>query len=385
MSRAETSDPRFVSSQRAVEAFMNILRYLAIVLTVALFAGFVPPVVLFSLAKPFGASATLSQLADLQAKDPAAIILPFDLRYNGDFKLSRIEREHPDVLCISTSRAGALEASMFKPYHFYNMSFTAWTTDQMADMFERATRELHPRVVIISIDYFLFTNDWERGYSGTRTMIYDQPWRYLKSSVADFARTVVKHQQVFEDYLKSPSAFTGTQAILSQEGFRSDGSYVYSSGHIDDARLHYQTAASLVNSMPGAPGMAERQKAPIAQIAELARQRGIKLIGIQLPFIRAGIDYLDQDESYRRYSGVWREFESDQTRDWLKSLGITFFDLARSTIDDDNRNFVDAYHTSKLGALRVTQQLLTFPEFRADFPDIDSAELARQIDQLGAQ
>jgi hypothetical protein len=368
-----------------MKPLMNVLRYLAIVLIATLFAGFGPPIALFNLAKPFGASATLSQLADMQEKNPERIFLPFDLRYNGDFKLNRIERERPEVLCISTSRAGTLEAAMFKPYHFYNMSFTAWTTDQLADMFERATRDVHPRVVIISLDYFLFTNDWERGYSGTRTMIYDQPWRYFKSSIADFARTAMKNQQVFKDYLKSPSAFTGTQAILSQEGFRGDGSYVYSSGHINDARLHYQTAASLVNSMPGAPSMSERQKAPIVRIADLARQRGIKLIGIQLPFIRSGVDYIDQDQSYRWQSGVWREFESDQTRDWLKGLGITFFDLARSTIDDDKRNFVDAYHTSRLGALRVTQQLLTFPEFRADFPDIDPAELARQIEQSDAQ
>jgi hypothetical protein len=362
---------------------MNIMRrYSAIILTAALLTGYISPVVLFNLARPFGASATLSQLADLQVKDPAAIILPFDLRYNGDFKLHRIQLQRADVLCISSSRAGALEASMFKPYNFYNMSFTAWTTDQLADIFERATRDVRPRVVIMSIDYFLFTNDWERGYSGTRTMIYNHPWQYLKSSVLDFAHTAAGHLQVFRDYLRSPSAFTGTQAILSQEGFRSDGSYVYSQGHIDDARLHYQTAASLVNSMPGAPSMSERQKTAIVRIAEMARQRDIKLIGIQLPFIKSGVDYLDQDESYQRSAGVWREFESDQTGAWLKGLGIIFFDLARSTIDDDSQNFVDAYHTSKLGALRVTQQLLTFSEFRAVFPKIDPTTTDRQIEEL---
>jgi len=360
-------------------------RYLAIVLTTAFFAGYIPPIGLFYAAKPFMASATLSQLATRQANNPNLVILPFDLRYNGALKLDRIKQERPDVLCISTSRAGTLNASMFKPYHFYNMSFTAWTTEQLADIFDRATSSATPRVVIISIDYFLFTDQWEKGYTGTRTMIYDQPWRYLRSSILDFARTAAKHSQVFRDYLKAPSSFIGTQAILSQEGFRGDGSYVYSRGHIDDARLHSQTANALVNSMPGAPSMSERQKGPIIRIAELAKQRGIKLIGLQLPFIRPGVDYLDHDESYRHYSGIWREFESDQTRDWLQSLGITFFDLGRSAIGGDGRNFVDAYHTSDLGAYRVVQELLTFPEFRAIFPAIDSTETERKIQELETQ
>src|SRR5215475_11326215 len=133
-------------------------RYLTIVLITAFFAGYVPLIGLFYAAQPFAASATIFQLAALQANNPNLIVLPFDLRYNGAFKLDRIEKERPDVLCISTSRAGTLNASMFKPYSFYNASFTAWTTEQLADIFDRATSSTAPRVVIISIDYFLFTD-----------------------------------------------------------------------------------------------------------------------------------------------------------------------------------------------------------------------------------
>jgi hypothetical protein len=342
-------------------------------------------VTLWRIAEPFGASATLADLADLQMKKPDTIILPFDLRYNGAFKLKRAEQEQPEVIVISSSRAGTLRASMFKPYRFYNLSFTAWTTEQILDIFERATRNVHPRTAIISLDYFLFTESWERSYSGTRTMIFDQPLRFMRSNLANFIKTAAQHRPLFDEYLKAPSRFVGTQSILSQEGFRSDGSYVYSPGHIDDARLHNQTANSLVNAMPGAPNMSDRQKAPLVRLSEMARQRGVKLVAVQLPFVRAGVDYLDHEASYRHYSGVWRDFESESARNWLNSLGISFFDFGRSTIDDDSANFIDAYHPSELGSLRVMQALLAFPEFRASFPDIDPADIQQQIDKTDAR
>jgi hypothetical protein len=93
------------------------------------------------------------------------------------------------------------------------------------------------------------------------------------------------------------------------------------------------------------------------------------------------VDYLDHETSYRHYSGVWRDFESESARNWLSGLGISFFDFGRSTIDDDSANFIDAYHPSELGSLRVMQALLAFPEFRADFPEIEPAEIQREIDR----
>src|SRR6202012_1659324 len=81
-------------------------RYLAIVLTTAFVVGYIFPIGLFYAARPFGAAATIAQLAERQAKTPDLVFLPFDLRYNGAFKLDRIAEAHPDILCISSSRAG---------------------------------------------------------------------------------------------------------------------------------------------------------------------------------------------------------------------------------------------------------------------------------------
>jgi hypothetical protein len=356
-----------------------IRRYIVIVL--AIFLAVTPPVVivLFRLAQPFGATATLDQLARIQSEQPEKIFLPFDLRYNGAFKLPRVEQERPEIIWFSSSRAGAARASMFEPYRFYNMSFTAWTADQLLDAFERSTRDVRPRVAILELDYFLFTDDWERWFATSRTMIYGRPYHYVQASVGNFVRTAVSRWSLLREIQASRPQFIGTEAILVQEGFRCDGSYVYSPGHIEDARLHYKTGDFFVASTPRAPSLAERPKAPIARLAEMARQRGITLVAVQLPFIRAAVDRLDNDPALRHWMGAWRDFENGGTRSWLESLGIPLFDLARSSIDDDPNNFFDAYHPSEIGMLRVVRELLTDPAFRAEFPAIDPSGIDRQI------
>jgi len=311
----------------------------------------------FGLAAYFDVLKTPTQLAKLQLTNPELIVLPADLRFNGGFKLARIAQDRPDIICISSSRAGAFRDWMFKPYRFYNASFTAWTTQHLLDVFERLTRDVRPRVVILEIDYFLFTDTWGDGYATERAMIYD-PFRYLKFKLARLL--VQRSRGLFEEYGR-------------QDGFRGDGSYAYPPGFIEMARTKYQTANDLVQAAPGAAQMSARQMAPIAQLAELARLRGIKLIALQLPFVHAAVDYLDHNDAYRPYAGVWRDFESDQTEAWLRSLGISFFDLARSPIDDNPLNFMDAYHPVESGMVAVLHQLMEQPAFRAELPRLDGS------------
>jgi len=342
-------------------------RYFAII-AVAPILSALAFIALFQIAKPFGAASTPEQLAQLQTAKPDSIILPFDLRYNAEFKIHRAELADPEIIWFSTSRAGTASADLFKPYRFYNMSFTAWTTDQLTEAFERTTRTARPQIAIISLDYFLFTDKWGHDYGLSRQMFFDGPWRYVRSSIGNFTRAAAMNRQPFEAYLRSPTRFIGTQGILINEGFKADGTWLFGSAHIEDSARRSKTAAFLIQSMPGAPNMSQGQMAPIAKLAEIARERGITLVAVQLPFLRAGIEFLDNNEGYRRSAGVWRDFESDATRQWLDGLGIKFFDLARSSIDDDPDNFIDAYHPSELGMQRTMRALADDPAFRSIIP-----------------
>ncbi|NPU12446.1 hydrolase [Bradyrhizobium sp. 83002] len=354
-------------------------RYVTTVLAASALAGYLPPIGLFHAARPFGASMRLQDLADSQRDNPEQILLPFDLRYNAAFKLARLEQERPEVIWISTSRAGTFRAALFAPYRFYNLSFTAWTTGQTLDLFERATQRQRPRIAILSLDHFLFADRWEEWFAITRKMHYDHPLTYLRSSLLDFARTATRRPAAFKDYVGTQSAFVGTQSIVQQEGFRNDGSYRYSPGHVADARSRFMNAATLADTLPRAAGLSSSLKQPIVRLAEMARSRGVKLMGIQLPFIRAGIDLLDREQYGPRGFGAWREFATAQTRDWLRQLGIPLFDLARLPMKDEDSSFVDAYHLADTGAAEVMLHLLSDPDFRDEFPNIDPARIAGDL------
>jgi hypothetical protein len=338
--------------------------YLA-VLAFAPLLSVIVAVSLFLFSRPFAATVPPERLAEIQSERPGSIILPFNLRYNAAFKIRRLELEQPEIIWFSTSRAGSAQAEMFTPYRFYNMSFTGWTTDQLAEVFERATRIAHPRVAILSLDYFLFSDRWEGQLRTSRQMIYGDPLGYFRSSLGSFVRTAMTHWPVFQEYARSPSNLIGPQTILMHEGFRTDGSWLFTEAHVESATKQFRNVDFLLNSLSGAPEMSQRQKAPIERLANIARERGIKLVAVQLPYIRAGVEFLDRSSVNDPFYGIWHDFEGSATRLWLTSLGIDFIDLAHSPIDNDLENFIDAYHPSELGMQRVVRELMQRSDFLA--------------------
>ena len=341
------------------------------------------------LGESVGATTSLINLANGQAKDRNAIVLPFDLRYWADLKLPRVAIDKPDVIFISSSRGGEMRSQMLAPYKFYNLSFTAWTLDQVTDIFDRATREFAPKVAIVSLDYFMFTDVWPK-VNAKNTMRFADPFYKFRSGL-DMMQTAARRAAFLQDCIipifqsghgcrAAEGRFLGTAAIINQEGFRDDGSYRYGPGRLQDSEKNI-TADFLVNAMPGAPSIDRDQMLVLERLAALARTRGVTLVGIQLPFAKAGVDYLDNNESYHHYSGVWREFQGSAVRDKFRQLGITFFDLSRAPLNQDSNNFIDAYHPSEIGMLRSLCSLLLIPRFRELFPAIDPQRIFEKINE----
>jgi hypothetical protein len=351
-------------------------RYIIIVALLFLAVGAPLAEFVVGLARPFDALATPAQLAAIQAQRPETVILPVDLRFNAAFKLPRIVEVQPEIICFGSSRAGGFRADMFAPHRFYNMSYTGWTADQVLDIFDRTTRETHPRVVILELDYFLFANHWQQWFAIPRTMIHGRPFRYAMESLGSYLRAAIRNRAPFDAYRAAPTRFVGPESIRNEEGFRSDGSYENSKAHIVFAQRQFLNAEHFVGTVPPDYGISPGLQAPIEQIAVLARQRGIKLVAVQLPLLGSGVDVLDHDQSYGPRAGAWRDFESPGTRAWLAGLGIPLFDLARSPIDDDPDNFIDSVHLTDRGMEKAMAELRADPAFPAAIdPDAPRAPI----------
>lgn len=340
-------------------------RNYSLVIALGACVGLASAAAMFQFARPFDATKTPEGLADLQAERPGSIILPLDVRYNLAFKVRRIEIVRPEIEWFATSRAGSAMAEMFRPHRFYNMAFTGWTTDQLEEAFERSTRNVRPRVAILSLDYFLFTDRWETQLRASRKMIIGEHLRHLQASLGLLARSVFTHWADFKAYADMSSRFIGPQTVLMQEGFRSDGSWHFTDAHIETAQRQFRNVQFSLDSLPGGQAMAPSQKAPIERIAQIAKQRGIKLLAVQLPYLRAGVDFLNARSANDEFYGVWHDFEGPNNRAWLESLGITFFDLSQSSLDDDPENFIDAYHPSERGMRASVGMLMQIDEFRS--------------------
>jgi hypothetical protein len=336
-----------------------------------------------------GSTTSFARLVERQREDPALIALPFNLRYWAMYKLEGLTLYRPEIVYISSSRAGEFREQMFRPYSFYNLSFTAWTLDQATEILDRVSRTNAPRIVIVEFDYFMFTASWPRA-NADRSMHFNADARYKIESGIDALRSLAKRPdllrdcnvrilQTIPDCENVPFRYVEIQAIRAQEGFRGDGSYRYSVGRLESSEQN-TTAKFLVQSMPGAPNIDPSQIAALERLAAVARERGVTLIGIQLPLIKEGVNFLDHDPSYYTYAGVWREFDSQKMRDKFLSLGIHFFDLARASFAGDKKNFVDAYHPSELGILRSMVNLCNEPDFRLLLPALDPARLKRDLE-----
>jgi hypothetical protein len=370
------------------------IHYLAVVFSALVVALALAFAVFAWVGQRTGSTTSFVRIVERQHEDPALIALPFDLRYWAMYKLEGVALNKPEVVYISSSRAGEFREQMFRPYSFYNLSFTAWTLDQATEILDRVSRTNAPRIVIVEFDYFMFTASWPRA-NGDRSMYFNAGARYKIESGIDALRSLTKHPELLHDCNvrilqtvpgceTAPFRYAGIQAIRAQDGFRSDGSYHYSAGRLESSKRNL-TAQFLVQAMPGAPNIDPGQIAALERLAALARERGVTLIGIQLPLIKEGVDFLDNEPSYHHYAGVWREFDSQQMRNKFRSLGIHFFDLGRAHFADDKKNFVDAYHPSELGTLRSIVSLCDDPDFRSLLPALDPARLKRDLENAERQ
>jgi hypothetical protein len=332
-----------------------------------------------------GATVPLSTIAQEQQTNHKLLWLGAFKDY-APYKLERIKLVQPEVLLVGSSRCGQARAEVFRPYKTYNACLTAWPLDHVTDFIDRATRESKPRVVIVALDYFLFGDRLAQVWRKERTMDYYQgidSHRRKLHDVADFAIRSDWNYDVIKAAFMAPqfepidnSRLTGTEAIRGRFGFRDDGSmYVFSGYRQLSAETLAHGAEYVTSSFPGAAHLSQRQFEQIDRLSDLAKERNFTVVAIQFPFLKSATDFLDTDQAYWSYSGLWRELRSEAIAKRFADLGIRFFDESRDPSNVDPTNFFDPAHPSERGILRTIISLMDRKDFSELFPRIDKQTL----------
>jgi hypothetical protein len=337
-----------------------------------------------------GATVPLSMIARGQEQTHKLLWLGAFKDY-APYKLERIKLVHPEVLLVGSSRCGQARAEIFRPYKTYNACLTAWPLEHVVDFIDRATAETKPRVVVVALDYFLFGDSLAEAWRRDRSMDYRQgidSHRRKLHDVVDFAMrgnwsfdvvTTAATQPQFEPI--DNNRLIGTEAIRGQFGFRDDGSVFVAPGYRrTSAETLAHGAEYVTSSFPGAPHLGEVQFRQIVRLSELARDRGFTVVAIQYPFLKSATDFLDTDEAYSPYAGLWRELRSNTTARRFSDLGIRFFDMSRDPLAADSGNFFDPAHPSERGILRTIIALLDRKDFKDLFPLMDKRALEADLD-----
>ena len=326
-----------------------------------------------------GATMLPEDMGAVQSLNAEIVVEPFDLHYWAAMKIQRIAHDQPEVVSIGSSRGHEMRSAMFRPYRFYNASLTAWTLKQEIEMVDRVTSVSKPRVIIIGLDYSMLVDQLAAALNAERTMQFENGVRYRYRSSLAALKTIVSQpillSALWNEKRDTIPHFIGLHAFQTATGFRFDGSRMM-------PRTVYQAAPSYLarnigqlDAVPGAPHVDPGQLSELERLAKLAKDRNVLLVAIQYPIYKASVDYLDKEPSYQFYSGVWRDFQSNEMLSRLRNLGIIFFDLTRTEMTSDGRYFTDAAHPTEAGISVAISDLLRDERFRRIFPAIDPERL----------
>lgn len=348
------------------------------------------------LAWRMGFTMSPASIAALQQKNPK-VIWAGEGQYYAALKMARIELERPDIVFVGHSRCGQLRSGMFKPYVFHNACLTAWTFSQVRNMLDHITKSAQVKILAFDLDYFMlsegFVNNW------TTKAAMDLNWKMsnhfngLIGFIRSFGRIPITMVRSIPVYLFSRARepidnmeLIGVSAIHNQAGFRFDGSLLYDAKTRDAAPKHNTDMGHILAQVPRGTGtrISPKQVEELRALARLAAERGVMLVGIQLPIIKQAVDILDSGKDTLGYlasdAQIWKDLQGADTRAMLLDIGVHYFDMTRGIVADDSRNFIDPAHPAEIAALGAIVELLAVPEFRTLFPLMDRDKLNAEFD-----
>ncbi len=324
-----------------------------------------------------------TQVVKLQSLGYSFIYGPKFSDHTYYHKLTAARSRRPDVLVIGPSRMLQWRSAMFKPLSFYNAGSAAYVQQD----FRRFLEDLgpySPRVIIFPVDFFTLHRDWDRifenrSYSDRGGIGSAEETTILRALLSE-----LRHNPRAALPLRRDPAYglptLGVRAAEDGNGLRPDGSYHYGqllSGSTEGMDSIADTLRRVVGGF--APfQMSDRldrdRMKELERFAQVARSRGIRLIGVTLPYSPEIVNALDSSPRH----GNWHEFQQPSTAAWLQRLNIRYFNFTRlESFGGQSDEFVDPFHVSEPACVRMLLKMLEDPVCHEWLTGID-VELLRK-------
>lgn len=353
-------------------------------------AVFLAPLVLIGLvvgafAIRSGELLPVSLIARLQTLHRPFIYLAEFSDHTYRLKVDAARLFKPNVLVMGASRANQWRSAMFKPETFYNASNCIYALRDyrrmLADLGDYA-----PRVIIFSVDFYTFNSIWDQGFGSVSHTDLAGPESaeeaYIFRSLIGRARHDPGELSLNpRDPLYGVPAL-GLVAARIGAGSRIDGSYQYGASILGIPGVSLDSALHriAVGKEPFQFGnrIDEGQRREFERFVELARKKGIALIGITSPFAPALVQALDRSPRHE----IWREFQRPEFADWIKQQGVIYFNFTRlESFGGKVDEFADPFHPSEPAQLRMLLTMLRAPAIQALFPNLDPVLLEGRLKQ----
>lgn len=323
--------------------------------------------------------------ARMQTETPRLRWLGSRETLSARFKLIRLDQERPDVLIMGASRMCQFRSQMFRPYSFYNLSRVSWPLDTYPPLFRRFPDGYAPKVIIFGLDFFMFNHRY------TTDPIFESNAPIYALSPLD--NHLITLSDTFISFCEDPACVladghdpvSGAPVIglgpsIEGTGFRLDGSETQA---IDDLKLHDRPnrdflKGNLLNEQPLYYGdaMGKEEMARFEEFAALARARGIKLIGVQMPMYGPVARYLENDPNF----GILKDFRAHIASGYFDRLGVTVFDyLDFPPYSEDERYFMDPWHPTEPVSAAVLCVMHNDPRVSALLPNLDTEPLRQKL------
>ena len=366
------SSSSFISSSRPVSPARRFLRQLSLFLlplTVIAILG-------TGIALLCGELLPVRVVAWLQTRGKPFVFLPQLSDHTFRFKLEVILRRRPETLALGSSRANQWRSAMFRPTDFYNAANAIFAVRDFHRMLEEFG-DFTPRVIIFSLDYFTFVPAFE--------------WVYRFQSKSDLGgwgspEQIRIVQGVYAELVRNPGVpwashngvpSLGLAAIRTGVGYRLDGSYHY--GPRDP--VHGESTVAAIEAgkqWPIVPAtrLDDALLRDFERFTDLARRKGIALVGITMPFVPEVRAAMERSPLYQ----AWRQFESPETKEWIRKQGVIYFDFSKlESFGGRPSEFVDPFHPSEPAYIRMLLSMLADDKFRTLFPGLDARDLEERL------